>query len=392
MSRTRPKKVLIAQLNCVRSYRVRFYELLEERRPQTWQFEVVHDYEPERAKRLYPVVVDPSSLKFRTLPVKTFFLSRKRSDIVWQNFFLKARNYELIITDTTVSNLTYFAVNAWLALGVKRGFWGHTGDLTADLKGRSGSKLKQVIEKNRRKILRLADVVFAYTEEQREGFLEIGVAPHRVVTLHNTIDIVSERNAFERLKSAREELRRKHEVAGREVVIYLGRLLPEKLLERAIEAFRILSQTRPRALLVIVGDGPHRKTLETLAASLTPEHVRFLDAVDEEIAQELLACADLFCLPGQTGLAPLRALCFDLPVVTFQHRSNTPESAYLTPRNTVFLPPSVSAKEFAETLSRAFDDWKEPERRKQLYPTIAHLTMENMVDNFIKGINLALNV
>ncbi len=391
MPQNLPKKVLIAQLNSVRSYRVRFFELLEERRPDTWEFQVVHDCDPERAKRLYPVYLDPNAFAFPILQVKTIFLSRKNPGIVWQTFFQRARHYDLVITDTVVSNLTYFFVNLWQVVGVRRGLWGHSGNLIEEMERRSRFT-RRILATQKAWAFRHADMIFAYTETEKERFEELGVPADRIVTLNNTIDIKRERQAFEALQKRRAELREKYDLSGREVIVYLGRIMEQKFLDRLVETFYVLRDLRPQALLLLVGDGPARQQLEQLAAPVGPQNIRFMGAVGENVAQELLTASDLFCLPGQVGLAPLRALCFDLPVVAFQHAENTPEFEYLNPSNATLLPPNISPREFAVALSQALDDWKTPKRRLQVFSSIAHLTMENMVDNFIKGVNIALGI
>jgi glycosyltransferase involved in cell wall biosynthesis len=55
---------------------------------------------------------------------------------------------------------------------------------------------------------------------------------------------------------------------ARHDLIYVGRLLPHKRVELAIEALRQLRGTHPTATLAIVGDGPERARLEKLVSDL----------------------------------------------------------------------------------------------------------------------------
>lgn len=100
-------------------------------------------------------------------------------------------------------------------------------------------------------------------------------------------------------------------------VLSLGRLVPIKGLEHAIDAVRGLRDTE----LIIAGDGPHRSALEAYARGAP---VRF---VGELRGQEKVACfqaADAFLLPslrldsGRTEGMPttlLEAMQYGLPVV-----------------------------------------------------------------------------
>lgn len=386
----RPKQVLIAQLNSVRSYRVRFYELLEQRRPPGWEFRVVHDCDKERVTKLYPVYLDHRNFTFPILPVRTIFLSRRRQDVVWQNFFLPARKYDLIITDTFISNLTYVLVNVWRFFGIKRGYWGHTSDLTS--MPSQITVAKRLLEKFKAKCLREADVFFAYTDSEKNRLIAAGFAPEKIVVLNNTIDTIQERRAYLELKDKRNELRKKYDLENREVIIYLGRMMEQKRLDVLFEGFEQLHRLRPTTCLVLAGGGPGAPYAASMAEKMGPRAVRYLGPVDETTARELLTASDVFCLPGQIGLAPLRALCFDLPVVAFRVSFHAPEVEYLNENNSLLLPEELSIEAFAKKLACALDYWRDEQRRNTLYPTIAHLTMENMVDNFIRGVNLALGL
>jgi len=390
VSDRRPKQVLIAQLNSIRSYRVRFYELLEERRPRTWEFRAVHDCDKERATRLFPIYIDPSSFKFPILDVRTYFLSRKRSDRVWQTFFWEARKYDMVITDTYVKNLTYFSVNFWKLFGVKRGFWGHTHDqITMPAEMPIGKKFVEALKLH---IIQLADVFFAYTQSERNWLVAQGFPENRIVVLNNTIDILQERRTYLQLKGQRQELRAKHKADGREMILYLGRLMDRKRLDLLFDGFQNLYEKRPSALLILAGGGPGLPQAKEFAERLGSQAVRVYGPVDEPTAQELLTISDVFCLPGQIGLAPLRALCFDLPIVAVRVSYHAPEVEYLNENNALLLPEDASPRDLAEALERTLDQYKTPAQRDQLYPTISHLTMENMVDNFIAGVNLGLGL
>lgn len=386
----RPKQVLIAQLNSVRSYRVRFYELLEQRRPPTWEFRVVHDCDKERVTKLYPVYLDHRTFTFPILPVRTYFLSRRRQDIVWQDFFWSARKFDLIITDTFISNFTYVLVNLWKLFGIKRGYWGHTSDQTT--MPSQITVAKRLLEKFKAKCLREADVFFAYTESEKNRLVAAGFPPENIVVLNNTIDTIQERRAYLELKDKRAELRKKYELENREVIIYLGRMMEQKRLNVLFEGFEQLHRVRPTTCLVLAGGGPGAPAAASFAGRMGADAVRIFGPIDGTPAQELLVCADIFCLPGQIGLAPLRALCFDLPVVAFHVSFHAPEVEYLNENNSLLLPEDLSIQEFADKLAYALDYWKDEQRRSSLYPTIAHLTMENMVNNFIRGVNLALGL
>ena len=97
----------------------------------------------------------------------------------------------------------------------------------------------------------------------------------------------------------------------RPLLLYVGRLSAEKNLESLRPVLRAL----PNARLALVGDGPHRKTLEEHFAGLPVHFAGFL--YREELAAAY-ASSDIFLMPSRTetlGLVVLEAMCSKLPVV-----------------------------------------------------------------------------
>jgi glycosyltransferase involved in cell wall biosynthesis len=95
------------------------------------------------------------------------------------------------------------------------------------------------------------------------------------------------------------------------LLLYVGRLSPEKDLERLKPILEALPGTR----LALVGDGPHRKALEECFAGLPVHMAGFLRG--EELAAAY-ASADVFVMPSRTetlGLVVLEAMSSALPVV-----------------------------------------------------------------------------
>ncbi|MDE2258178.1 MAG: glycosyltransferase family 1 protein [Xanthomonadaceae bacterium] len=99
------------------------------------------------------------------------------------------------------------------------------------------------------------------------------------------------------------------------VVLYVGRIAPEKNLELAVRAFRTLQARVPQARFVWVGDGPVR-------AELTAAHPDFIFAgmrTGEDLARHY-ASTDLFLFPSLTetfGNVTLEAMASGLAVVAF---------------------------------------------------------------------------
>ncbi len=102
---------------------------------------------------------------------------------------------------------------------------------------------------------------------------------------------------------------------GREVILlYVGRLAPEKELDVLMAAADIMNKKGLKFRLVIVGDGPSRQSLEALDIP----NVTFAGYKSGGELQEIYASADLFAFPSSTetyGNVILEAMASGLPVV-----------------------------------------------------------------------------
>lgn len=104
---------------------------------------------------------------------------------------------------------------------------------------------------------------------------------------------------------------------GRRVMLFVGRLHSQKGLDWFLQQCPGLFRTLPDHDLVIVGDGPQRKSLESLAASLgIGSRVHFLGRRDD-VAQ-LMRRSEMLVLPSRWEGMPnvvLEAMAARLPVV-----------------------------------------------------------------------------
>lgn len=105
------------------------------------------------------------------------------------------------------------------------------------------------------------------------------------------------------------------------VVLTVSRLVRRKRVEWLIQALALLAEgDLNRVRLVIVGDGPERYRLETMARELAvSRRVEFRGEVPPHKVNEAYAEADIFALPSSAeGLsnALLEAMSFGLPCVT----------------------------------------------------------------------------
>lgn len=105
----------------------------------------------------------------------------------------------------------------------------------------------------------------------------------------------------------------------KKVIISIGRLAAEKNFETLIQAFAIVAQKHPDAILAIIGDGPDSGSLRKLAKNLgVIDRVDFVGQIPFDLVPDYLKAADFFAFASTTetqGLVTLEAMAADLPVI-----------------------------------------------------------------------------
>ena len=127
-----------------------------------------------------------------------------------------------------------------------------------------------------------ADALITVSAGLREELCRLDVPAHRITVLRNGVDLELFRPVDRHLARA------KLGVDGH-CLVSVGHLIPRKGHELAIGALVSL----PDALLFIVGEGPERGSLETMASRLgVGARVRFLGAIPHEQLREIYGAAD----------------------------------------------------------------------------------------------------
>ncbi len=117
------------------------------------------------------------------------------------------------------------------------------------------------------------------------------------------------------------EFRKRHRISEqRPILLYAGRIAPEKNIPLLFNALPHILEQMPDVLLMLVGDGPARSVLETLAQSRgLAGSICFLGYLErKEALKDAYAAADLFVFPSRTetqGMVLIEALAAGLPVV-----------------------------------------------------------------------------
>jgi glycosyltransferase involved in cell wall biosynthesis len=142
--------------------------------------------------------------------------------------------------------------------------------------------------------LRRADHVVTIGSTLADRVASLGVATDRITPLMRGVN----RNMFSPgdRSSARATL---DLPADRPIVLWVGRMVPVKGLTHLLEAMATPSMRSVKAVLVLVGDGPLRGSLEAQARRLgLGDSVRFAGSVDHAALPTWYRAADLTVLPS----------------------------------------------------------------------------------------------
>jgi glycosyltransferase involved in cell wall biosynthesis len=143
---------------------------------------------------------------------------------------------------------------------------------------------------------RETDLVLALSPAQKALAEAAGAPPERVIVSPNGIQP-------EDLGLAAQEVARfraRPREAGPIRLLYVGRLAVEKGVDVLLEAFARVVDDGPDLRLSIAGDGPQRRSLESLCARLgIARRVRFLGTVARASLGSVYLQADVLCVPSR---------------------------------------------------------------------------------------------
>jgi glycosyltransferase involved in cell wall biosynthesis len=155
----------------------------------------------------------------------------------------------------------------------------------------------------------------------------VGSALKEVIDSRYGADVTFIANGVERRALRVPDLIRQYGVVGRDYLLYLGRLVPEKQCHVLIEAFRRV-QSKSGMKLIIAGSAWHSsdyvESLHDLAAD--DRSIVFAGEVDETTLEELYSNCYAYILPSEVegmSLALLDAMAFGTCVVASDIPANT---------------------------------------------------------------------
>ena len=329
-----PKVVAIIQRK-IPHYRVKFFaEVQAHARRAGFEVTVYSGEPPDQRVRG----------DFRCRVLRAFFFRGRQDGPCWlSGLAAQVKGADIIVAPQELQcmNVPYLWANR---AGLCRQWiwWGHGYNFQSSLRF---GWLCGIKEAAKRFMTRRSDGLITYTAAGAEYWLRQGMPPARVVPYSNTLDVEGLREVgagfdHEELSAVKARLG----IEGKRVLLFSGRLLPEKEGAFLLRAFSILQRKRPDVALLLLGDGPEREALERLRDTLQLAHVHFLgECVEPARSGAYFRLADVLVIPGLVGLAIVHGFAFGLPLITTGHDCHGPEIEYLSPDNGLVTPRAEEA-------------------------------------------------
>jgi teichuronic acid biosynthesis glycosyltransferase TuaC len=205
------------------------------------------------------------------------------------------------------------------------------------------------------RILPKADAVVTVSRALAEEVVDIGVPRRRVHIVPNGVDRAlfhpRDRAATRRALDVPEDA---------SVVLFVGRLEPQKGIHELLDAFEHLRTREPRAVLVLAGDGVSSKQVRARTANWPAGAARLLGPTKHERVAEWMGACDVLALPSWAEGTPnvvLEALASGRPVVA-TYVGGIPD--VLSDERAGLLVPPRDAPALADALAAAlYASWDE---------------------------------
>jgi len=154
-------------------------------------------------------------------------------------------------------------------------------------------------------------LVLLSPESKEKALRHLGIEPCKAHVILNGIDMVSIQQRAERARSGKQGLDKEP------LLLWVGRMVPEKNVDMAIRAAALLKARDVTFRMLICGDGPLRASAEALAEELgVADRITFLGVVDN--VPELLSDARALWITSSSEGHPivlLEAMAVGTPII-----------------------------------------------------------------------------
>ena len=135
------------------------------------------------------------------------------------------------------------------------------------------------------------DLILTPAEKWRQNLISRGFKENRVFVLPNCVNLAE--NQLRINKERIQALRERYKLDGKKVVLYVGRMSPEKRIPDIIKLVPQIVKEEPDTHFLMVGKGPYLTKYQHFAQKIAPRNITFTGFVSDEDLSNIMQLSDL---------------------------------------------------------------------------------------------------
>ncbi len=268
------------------------------------------------------IPVDILNKKFKWLRIKNIYFKK---EFFWQKkvFSSVFKDYDaFIFTGNPRALSTWVTSISARLLGKKVYFWTH------GIYGKE-TKIQMFLKKL---YYSIPNGLFLYENNAKNILHSKGINRNNLHVIYNSLDYDFHRE--QRNKKTEKGIFKKHFKNDYPVLLFVGRLTPQKKLNQFFEAIKSIESDRYKYNIVIIGDGDEMEKLKKHSKSIKSQTWFYGACYDESVLSDLIFESDLCVSPGNVGLTVIHCFSYGTPVITHNNFAyQMPEAEAIIPGN-----------------------------------------------------------
>tara|TARA_Y100000768_G_C23989675_1_gene691411 strand:+ start:446 stop:1591 length:1146 start_codon:yes stop_codon:yes gene_type:complete len=245
------------------------------------------------------------------------------------------------------------------------------------------SLYKTLIIENYKLIIRkMFDRFLSYHSLGKNFLISKGISEERIVVALNVCDTVHLLKSSKKLLMLeKSDIKKKLGFKNKFIVSYVGTIdtakNPKKMLEIAY------NMDNPNIHFIILGDGPELTNLISMQNEMGLKNVTIFGKISKGL-YEYYRSSDIVIVPGRGGIGISEAMCFNLPVITYQ--ADGVELDLVLNKETGFIVKEGDVDEYLKIINMLYES---PIELKRIGKNARNLILNNYnIENMVKQISV----
>ena len=311
------KKVVIIQ-RILPHYRIPFFERLSQVLAEN-NIELLVVYGQHR-KNTVPKSVHVD--KPWALKIHNYYFFPERNEVIWQPFFWKALNADLVIVEQANRLLiNYLFLLTRKLIKPKVALWGHGRNFQS-------ANPDGFLETWKKWLSRKVDWWFAYTQSSADLVKNIGFPANKITITQNAICTESLQQARKTITTEPSSfLKKQLGINTDNVAIFCGGMYEHKKMDFLINACKEIRTKVSDFHVIFIGYGPEAPLVEHF--SVSNSWVHYVGEKHNVDTVPYFAISKLMLMPGLVGLSVVDSFALEIPIVSTDIPIHSPEFSYL---------------------------------------------------------------